>query len=104
MTNNKESEINNVAIFIGHNECYGVSAQQVERAIIDIINQGVTVFMSGGQGGFDRLCAGCVRRLKKQYPHIVNCLVIPYLTFNVFDKHFVKFTGLEYGHQSKQRR
>ena len=78
--------MNNTAVFIGHNECYGVSAQQVEQAIIDLINQGVTVFMSGGQGGFDRLCAGCVHRLKKQYPHIVNCLVIPYLTFTVFDK------------------
>lgn len=76
----------NIAIFIGHNECYGVSAQQVEQAIINLINQGVTVFMSGGQGGFDRLCAGCVQRLKKQYPDIINCLVIPYLTFTVFDK------------------
>ena len=80
------SDILNTAVFIGHNECYGVSAQQVEQAIIALINKGVTVFMSGGQGGFDRLCAGCVHRLKKQYPHIVNCLVIPYLTFTVFDK------------------
>lgn len=74
------------AVFIGHNECYGVSAKDVEAAIIDLINNGVTVFMSGGQGGFDRLCAGCVHRLKKQYPQIVNCLVIPYLSFTIFDK------------------
>ena len=60
--------------------------QQVEQAIINLINKGVTVFMSGGQGGFDRMCAGCVHRLKKQYPDIINCLVIPYLTFTVFDK------------------
>ena len=83
---NAMSDASNTAVFIGHNECYGVSAQQVEQAIIALINKGVTVFMSGGQGGFDRLCAGCVHRLKKQYPHIVNCLVIPYLTFTVFDK------------------
>ncbi len=73
-------------MFIGHNECYGVSANDVETAIIDLIHKGVTVFMSGGQGGFDRLCAGCVHRLKKKYPLIINCLVIPYLTFTVFDK------------------
>ena len=81
-----ENNVDNCAIFIGHNECYGVSAQQVEQAIIDLINKGVNVFISGGQGGFDRLCAGCVHRLKKQYPHIKNCLVIPYLTFTVFNK------------------
>lgn len=80
------SDILNTAVFIGHNECYGVSAQQVEQAVIDLINKGVTVFMSGGQGGFDRLCAGCVHQLKKLYPEIINCLVIPYLTFTVFDK------------------
>ena len=81
-----ENNVDNCAIFIGHNECYGVSAQQVEQAIIDLINKGVTVFIIGGQGGFDRICAGCVHRLKKQYPDIINCLVIPYLTFTVFDK------------------
>ena len=80
-----ENNVDNCAVFIGHNECYGVSVQQVEQAIINLINKGVTVFMSGGQGGFDRMCAGCVHRLKKQYPDIVNCLVIPYLTFTVFD-------------------
>lgn len=81
-----ENNVDNCAVFIGHNECYGVSVQQVEQAIINLINKGVTVFMSGGQVGFDRMCAGCVHRLKKQYPDIINCLVIPYLTFTVFDK------------------
>ncbi len=80
------AERNNAAVFIGHGDCYGVSANDVETAIVDLIHKGVTVFMSGGQGGFDRLCAGCVHRLKKQYPQIVNSLVIPYLTFTVFDK------------------
>ncbi len=74
------------ALFIGHNECYGVTAKEVENAIIDLVNKGVTTFLSGGQGGFDRLCAGCVHRLKKQYPQILNYLVIPYLTFTIFDK------------------
>ena len=74
------------ATFIGHSECYGLSAEKVELAIIELIKKGVTEFLSGGQGGFDRLCAGCVDRIKKQYPYIRNTLVIPYLNFNVFDK------------------
>lgn len=41
--------------------------------------------MSGGQGGFDRLCGRCVYELKKEYPHISNYLVIPYLSFNVYN-------------------
>lgn len=81
-----ENNVDNCAVFIGHNEYYGVTAKQVEQAVINLINKGVTVFLSRGQGSFDRLCAGCVHRLKKQYPYIVNCLVIPYLTFSVFDK------------------
>ncbi len=76
----------NTALFIGHSECYGLTRQRVEEAIIQLIEKGVTDFLSGGQGGFDRLCAGCVHSLKKQYPHIVNCLVIPYLNFNIIDK------------------
>ena len=78
--------VENAALFIGHSECYGISAEQVEPIIIDLINQGVYIFYSGGQGGFDRLCAGCVYRLKKKYPQIKNYLVIPYLTFSIFDK------------------
>lgn len=46
----------------------------------------MTDFLSGGQGGFDRLCGRCVYELKKEYPHINNYLVIPYLSFNVYDK------------------
>lgn len=42
--------------------------------------------MSGGQGSFDRLCAGCVHKLKKQYSKLKNWLVIPYIDFNIFDK------------------
>lgn len=74
------------ATFIGHSECYGVSKEQVKEAIIDLINKGVIDFLSGGQGGFDRMCASCVKELKKEYPQINNILVIPYLTFTIFDK------------------
>lgn len=76
----------NTAIFIGHGECFGVTTKEVNNAIEELIKCGVTVFMSGGQGGFDRLCAGCVYHLKEQYPTLINCLVIPYLNFNIFNK------------------
>ncbi len=74
------------AVFIGHNECYGLSSEKLEQVIVECINNGVVNFYSGGQGGFDRASAGAVRRLKNKYPHIKNILVIPYLTFNIFDK------------------
>ena len=74
------------ATFIGHNECFGLSEEKLKNAIRELIEKGVTDFLSGGQGGFDRLCGRCVYELKKEFPHIKNYLVIPYLSFNVYDK------------------
>lgn len=74
------------ATFIGHNECFGVSKEQVKDAIRELIGKGVPDFLSGGQVGFDRLCGRCVYELKKDYPQINNYLVIPYLSFNIYDK------------------
>lgn len=59
----------NTAVFIGHNECYGVTSEQIKGAIVSLIDKGVTDFLSGGQGGFDRLCGRCVYEVKKQYLH-----------------------------------
>ncbi len=73
-------------VFIGHSECYGLSKDELKKVIIRCINDGATHFLSGGQGGFDRACANIVFSLKKDYPYIKNILVIPYLSFNVFDK------------------
>ncbi len=74
------------AVFIGHNECYGLLDEQLTNTIINCINDGVSIFLNGGQGGFDRKCAVTVFNLKTLYPQIKNILVIPYLTFNIFDK------------------
>ncbi len=41
------------ATFIGHNECYGLSEDKLKEAIRGLIENGVTDFLSGGQGGFD---------------------------------------------------
>ena len=74
------------ATFIGHSECFGLSSDLLKQEIIKLIKLGITDFYSGGQGEFDRICARCVFDLKKQYPHIKNYLVIPYLTFRIFNK------------------
>ena len=71
------------ATFIGHSECYGVDNAAVRFAIIALIEKGVSEFISGGMGGFDWICARAVYELKKEYPHIRNSLVIPYLTFTI---------------------
>ncbi|MBE6728061.1 MAG: DUF1273 domain-containing protein [Ruminococcaceae bacterium] len=74
------------AVFIGHNECYKLSTDNLNNAIIDCINNGVTRFLSGGQGRFDRISANAVFKLKRNFPNIKNILVIPYLSFNIFEK------------------
>lgn len=55
----------NTAAFIGHNECCGVTKEQVKEAVISLIEQGVSDFLSGGQVGFDRLCGHCVYEEKR---------------------------------------
>ncbi len=74
------------AVFIGNNECFGLPKGKLEKTIIECIERGITVFLSGGQGGFDRMAAGAVHKIKSGYPNIKNVLVIPYLSFNVFNK------------------
>ena len=58
----------------------------MNRVIVECINNGITQFLSGGQGNFDRTCTTAVFKLKEQYPYIKNILVIPYLSFNLFNK------------------
>lgn len=66
----------NTAVFIGHNECYGVTSEQIKEAIVSLIDKGVTEFLSGGQGGFDRLCGRCVYELKKEYSSVNICFYL----------------------------
>lgn len=76
------------ATFIGHSECFGLESNRVRSEIIKLIETGVTDFYSGGMGDFDRMCARIVYELKRDYPQIHNCLVIPYLSFAVFEKEY----------------
>ena len=76
------------ATFIGHKECYGVEACDIREEVIKLIEMGITDFLNGGMGRVDWMCAKIVFDLKKDYPHIHNYLVIPYLTFNILEKKY----------------
>ena len=43
-----------------------------------IQEDGVRYFYAGGYGGFDRVAAAAVKRLKQKYPDITLMLVLPY--------------------------
>ena len=73
------------ALFIGNRDCYQVKEADIEKAIITAIENGIEVFLNGGQGYFDKTCAVIVHRLKKRYPNIKNILVIPYRDFRIFN-------------------
>ena len=47
------------ATFIGHKECYGVQAEDVQREVEKLIASGVTDFLNGGMGGL----IGCAQGL-----------------------------------------
>ncbi len=73
------------AVMIGHDDIFGLDQKELEKRIVFWIEKGVRDFYSGGQGGFDRIAACTVFSLKKRYPMIRNILVIPYLSFRIFD-------------------
>ena len=51
-----------------------------------IETHGVTRFLSGGMGEFDELFAKTIRSLRRVYPQIRLCLVVPYLTKSLNEK------------------
>lgn len=73
------------ALFIGNRDCYQVKEADIEQVIITAIENGIEIFLNGGQEYFDKTCAVIVHRLKKTYPHIKSILVIPYRDFKVFN-------------------
>ncbi len=74
------------ATFIGHSQCYNLDKLMLKEKIEILIKNGIETFLSGGMGEFDRIAAHEVHRLKKQYPHIKNKLVIAYLNAKIDDK------------------
>ena len=65
--------------FIGHREADERLLPRLELVVDRLIREdGVLYFYVGGYGGFDRLAAAAVRRMKQKYPDITLMLVLPY--------------------------
>ena len=65
--------------FIGHRDADERLLPRLELVIDRLIREdGVRYFYVGGYGGFDRLAAAAVRRMKQKYPGITLMLVLPY--------------------------
>ena len=65
--------------FIGHREADDRLLPRLELVVDRLIREeGVRYFYVGGYGGFDRLAAAAVRRMKQKHPDITLMLVLPY--------------------------
>lgn len=64
--------------FIGHREATDALLPQLLDVIEDLVAQGVTDFVVGHYGGFDRVAAGAVLRAKAHRPHITLTMLLPY--------------------------
>ena len=65
--------------FFGHREVWSDISELLEQEVRTAIADGATTFWVGGYGAFDSNAAGCVRRLKKEYPYISLHLILAYL-------------------------
>ena len=65
--------------FIGHREAderlLPILTAAIERLITE---EQVSFFYVGGYGGFDRIAATAIKRMKLQHPEIILMLVLPY--------------------------
>ena len=65
--------------FIGHREADERLLPTLTAAIDRMIaEEQVSLFYIGGYGGFDRIAATAVKRMKLQHPEITLMLVLPY--------------------------
>ena len=65
--------------FIGHREADERLHPRLELVLDRLIREeNVRYFYVGGYGGFDRVSAAAVRRMKQKHPDITLMLVLPY--------------------------
>jgi len=65
--------------FVGHREASQEIVPALENAIeTHIVEYGMTEFIVGNYGGFDRLAASAVIRAKQRHPQITLALLLPY--------------------------
>lgn len=67
--------------FTGHRDLPPIKAalikMKTKKAILELIEKGVTDFISGGAVGYDILCGEIVLSLKKTYPDIKLHIAVP---------------------------
>ena len=98
-------------MFAGHRQVFESKIEEkIRNALESLVEMGSRlVFLNGGMGQFDALCASAVCSLKKRHPEkeIQLCLVIPYLSDKInAEKSFLQAVydeilmpeGLEYAH------
>ena len=66
-------------VFFGHRHCPETVKEKLYKTIEALILQGVENFLVGNQGEFDRIVYGCLRKLRKTYPHICVSVVLAYM-------------------------
>ena len=64
--------------FIGHREATDALLPRLMDVVEDLVSQGVTDFVVGHYGGFDRVAASAVLRAKARHPHITLTMLLPY--------------------------
>ena len=76
-----------ICTFAGHRQVFESKISENLQNVLEGFMEKDTrfVFLNGGMGQFDALCAGAVRSLKKRHPEkeIQLCLVIPYLSVKI---------------------
>lgn len=64
---------------IGHRDAPGELRERLVRAIDEaVVRDGVTEFVVGQYGAFDRMAAGCLAEAKKAHPGLRLLLLLPY--------------------------
>ena len=62
--------------FIGHRDTPETVKSALQEAVVQhIVEYGVTEFLVGSYGAFDRMAAECVIAAKKQHPQVVLTLL-----------------------------
>lgn len=85
--------------FIGHREASNDIIPALDAALEQHISQfGVTEFIVGGYGGFDRLASAAVIRAKKRYENISLLRLLPYHPAERLIETPIGFDGTYYPH------
>lgn len=79
--NNMNEQMRKTCCFTGHRhipkEHESFIVKQLEKTVLDLIDNGYIYFGAGGALGFDTLAEKIVLNLKEQYPQIKLILVLP---------------------------